>query len=304
MSAGGGIDGVDLNLLKPLAALLDERSVSRAAIRAHMSQPAMSRTLQRLRKAFKDDLLVRGTGGYELTPAGERIRRQLATLLPDVADMFGRGPFAPAGAAETFRVAGSDYAATVLGDPLFRDVLRQSPRSRLHYRTWHDSVFDELDHGRLDLAFCGVIPSGPLRAERLFDERFVCVLSSDHPLAGRPALDLEEYLGVRHVVVDVSRGEQGVVDADLRRAGRRRSPALTVPYHSAALHVVPGTDFVATMPERLVHPHDGIRVAAVPPQIGVMAYAMVWHPRLDTDPAQHWLRDRARAAAGPLTRHR
>ncbi|MZE79635.1 LysR family transcriptional regulator [Streptomyces xinghaiensis] len=296
------IERLDLNLLIPLAALLEERNVSRAAGRVHLSQPAMSRTLRRLRETFKDDLLVRSPSGYQLTPCAERLRQQLAVLLPQIADLFPREGFSPGTAAETFRLTGTDYAASVIGEELIRTVMQRSPQSRLHYRSWHEGVFDDLHRGAVDLAFFGSEPPASLRAEPLFAEEFVCVMDREHSPTGRTALDLADYLRAVHVVVDISHGRQGVVDASLRRAGVERTVGLTVPYHYAALQAVAGTALVATLPKRLLDADasgqdTALRIVPAPEVIDTMTYLMLWHPRLDNDPAQRWLRQQARTAA-------
>src|ERR1700754_35012 len=103
------IAGVDLNLLPALAALLEERHVSGAATRVGLSQPAMSRALQRLRRVFDDALLVSGSDGYTLTPRAERIRRRLTGVLPELDALFGTEDFDPRTAQESYRLALSDY---------------------------------------------------------------------------------------------------------------------------------------------------------------------------------------------------
>src|ERR1700758_4357004 len=114
------IDRVDLNLLPPLMALLEERHVSRAADR-----PAMSRALQRLRRHFGDELLVRGPDGYALTPRAERIRAQLATVVTELNHLFATETFDPATAAQSFRLAVSDYTVSALGPALVRHILAE-----------------------------------------------------------------------------------------------------------------------------------------------------------------------------------
>ena len=286
---------LDLNLLAPLAALLDERHVSRAADRVHLTQPAMSRTLKRLREVFDDELLVRTTGGYRLTPVAERLQRRLRTLLPELADLFVAEEFVPATAVESFRLSGTDYAVDTVGVPLSHRLRRDSPGSRLHMRTWRESVFDELERGELDLALYGFPPPPELSSERLFEERFVCVVDAGHPLAGRPALELDDYLRGTHVVVDIRAGRQGVVDADLRTHDLTRTAGLIVPHHRAALLAVAGSDLIATLPRRMLRDADGVAVLAAPEVVGTMTYSMSWHPRLDGDPAQRWLRALLRA---------
>lgn len=109
------IPGIDLNLLGPLIALLEERHVSRAAERAHMSQPAMSRTLRKLRVIFDDELLLRAPGGYRLTPRAERLQRELAVALPQIEGLFSEELFDPFRALQNFRLAGNDYLLSVVG---------------------------------------------------------------------------------------------------------------------------------------------------------------------------------------------
>lgn len=290
---------VDLNLLVALAALLDERHVSRAAERIGLSQPATSRALQRLRRTLDDELLVRTRDGYQLTPRAERIRRELAGILPRLEVVFGTEGFEPATATDTFRLMGTDFAASVIGPGLMRRVSTAAPGVSVVFRQWHDGVFEDVSHGLVDLAFAAVSVDPTLRSELLFEERFVCLMADSHPLAGRESLSLDEFLGVAHVVVDVLQGEQSAIDRRLTELGRRRTATLSVPYHSAAVLAVPDTPLVATLPERFVSTLDNprLRVVKAPAEVEPMPYLMTWHPRLDDDPAQRWLRDLVRVVS-------
>ncbi|MHA6759539.1 LysR family transcriptional regulator [Streptacidiphilus sp. PAMC 29251] len=297
------IDRVDLNLLPPLAALLEERHVSRAAQRVNLSQPAMSRALQRLREVLGDELLVRGSAGYELTPRAERVQRQLVAILPRLEILFAGEAFDPAAAAESFRLAGTDYPAMVFGPALFQQVFRQSPHSTVTFRGWHDGVFDDLARGLTDIVFYGVSAPPALRSEKLFEETFVCVMSADHPLSGRSRLDLDDYLRCSHVVVNIVEGDQTVIDRHLQALGTPRRASLSVPYHAAAPLAVPGTRLVATLPLRLVAQHaqdPALRLVPAPEEIKDMSYHMSWHPRLDDDPAQRWLRHTIRTVTAAI----
>lgn len=288
------LDAVDLNLLTPLAMLLEERHVSRAAGRAHLSQPAMSRALARLRTTFGDELLVRTKGEYHLTPRAEELHRRLLELLPALQRLVVDAPFDPLDLERTFRLAGTDYAAVLFGPVLFRTVLQQARRSRLVFSAWHDDVFTDLERGRLDLLFYGVAAPEGLSSQHLFDERFVCVLSVHHPLAGRGRLTMEEYLGCEHVLIDIHDGKQAVIDQRLAALGAHRDARLQVPYHAAAPCAVPGTELVATLPRRLVRSlveHESSLTTVEPPEdIASMGYLMAWHSRYDDDPAHRWLR--------------
>jgi DNA-binding transcriptional LysR family regulator len=292
--------GVDLNLLGPLAALLRERHVSRAAERAHMSQPAMSRALAALRRAFGDELLVRGGGGYRLTPRAERLQRDLAAILPQLQSLFTGTPYNPLTADHAFRLAGTDYVLSVIGPPLVRRALVHSPAVTLHFGGWHERVYHDAERGGLDLAFTGGAAPPPLRSEPLFDDRYVCVMSAGHPLASAGTPTLADYLDCDHVVVDVLAGRQGTVDTRLEALGRARRASVTVSYHAFAAAAIRDTQLVATLPRRFAGYLAADRTLAVtgaPEEIGTLSFSMAWHPRLDTDPAQRWLRDTVRAAA-------
>ncbi|MFE3502292.1 LysR family transcriptional regulator [Kitasatospora sp. NPDC059160] len=288
------IESVDLNLLAPLHALLEERHVSRAAERLHTSQPSMSRALQRLRATLGDELLVRGPGGYRLTPRAERIRSELQQALPRLEHVFSGEAFDPATAARAFRLAGTDYTVAVLSGALLGRLLEQSPGSTVLFSRWHHAVFADAEHGLVDLLIHGGTPPPPLRSRVLFEEGYSCLISSHHPLAQRPALSLADYLDCLHTVVDVTDGRQGHVDRRLEALGRPRRASVTVPYHAAAAAAVPGTSLVATLPTEFAvrQAVPGVTtVLPAPEEIGSMSYAMSWHPRLDDDAAHRWLRD-------------
>lgn len=298
---------VDLNLLVALAALLEERHVSRAADRIGLSQPATSRALQRLRHTLDDELLVRTRDGYQLTPRAERIQRELAAVVPRLELLFGGEHFDPATATDRFRLMATDYMTSVLGPGLLRRMFRAAPGVSATFGAWHDGVFADVAHGLVDLTFAAVSTDPSLRSELLFEERFVCLMAAGNPLADRETLTLEEFTGAQHAVVNVLQGEQSAVDRRLTEMGTHRTAALSVPYHTAAVLAVPETLLVATIPARMAATVDDprLRVVRAPEEVEAMPYLMSWHPRLDDDPAQRWLRDLVRVVAhetepGPL----
>lgn len=294
------LQNVDLNLLVALAALLEERHVSRAADRIGLSQPATSRALQRLRRTLDDELLVRTRDGYQLTPRAERIQRELAGILPRLEVLFGVEGFDPATATDSFRLMGTDFTTSVLGPGLSRRLFREAPGLSMTFRQWHNGVFDDVSHGLVDLAFAAVSIDPALRSELLFEDRFVCLMAAANPLADRDTLTLNEFLGAAHIMVDVLQGEQSAVDRRLTEIGQHRTAALSVPYHTAAVLAIPETHLVATLPARLLSTldRDDLRLVGAPPEVEPMPYLMTWHPRLDDDPAQRWLRDLVRVVAG------
>ncbi|GBG37788.1 LysR family transcriptional regulator [Mycobacterium montefiorense] len=298
------IDRVDLNLLPPLVALLEERHVSRAADRLALSQPAMSRALQRLRRHFGDELLVRGPDGYSLTPRAERIRDQLATVVTELDQLFANETFDPATTPQSFRLAVSDYTVAAFGPALVRRILRQSPNSTVICEALDARVFDKLDAGTLDLAIYGRAAPERYSSQHLFTDRFVCVVAAEHPLTARTSVSLSQYLRWPHLSIDVGRPW---VDLALESRGATRRVAVVLPYHVVGSSILPGTDLVLTVPARLVSQFadsSRVRVLHAPRELGDVQFYTVWHPRLDSDPAHSWLRGIVRDVAGPASRRR
>ncbi|SPM33545.1 LysR family transcriptional regulator [Mycobacterium rhizamassiliense] len=292
------IDRVDLNLLPPLVALLEERHVSRAAGRLALSQPAMSRALQRLRRHFGDELLVRGPDGYSLTPRAERLRAQLATVVTELDQLFASESFDPATTAQSFRLAVSDYTVSAFGPALVRQILKRAPNSTVACEALDARAFDKLDAGTLDLAVYGRPVPERYSGQHLFTDSFVCVVAAEHPLAQRTSVTLAQYLRWPHLSIDI--GQPGL-DGLLEARDIVRRVAVVMPYHVSGPGILPGTDLILTVPSRLVSQLDSGRtkVLDAPRELGDVAFYAVWHPRVDNDPSHRWLREIVRGAAGP-----
>ena len=175
---------IDLNQLAMLAAILDERHVSRAADRAAVSQPAASRILARMRATLGDDLLVRVNGSYERTPRGEQLLRDLADLLPRLNAAVGGPAFDPVTADRRFRLTGTDHAAAVLVPGVVRRCRRSAPGVRVDVVRYADDSYHQTAAGQCDLAVgVGSAPALPaeLRVAVLYTERFACLVAADRP---------------------------------------------------------------------------------------------------------------------------
>jgi DNA-binding transcriptional LysR family regulator len=298
------IGRVDLNLLPPLVALLEERHVSRAAERLALSQPAMSRALQRLRRHFDDELLVRGPEGYSLTPRAERIHAQLATAVTELDHLFATETFDPATSPQSLRLAVSDYTVAAFGPALVQRILKESPNSTVICEALDARAFDKLDAGTLDLVVYGSAAPHRYRSQQLFSDRFVCVVAAEHPLAGRNSVSLPQYLRWPHLSIDVGRPW---VDLALEARDAARRVAVVMPYHVVGSSILPGTDLVLTVPARLVNQFADstrVRVLDAPRELGDVQFYAVWHPRVDQDPSHGWLRGIVREVTAQSPRRR
>ena len=294
---------VDLNLLHALYALLEERHVSHAAKRSFLSQPAMSRALDRLRETFGDPLLVRTGRVYERTPRGERVLRELESIMGRLAAMVQGEEFYPARSQERFRVAMTDHGSTILLPALLERVRKAAPHARLEISAWRTQAYEDVVAGRIDLALSAEAVPPTLESEVVFNLDFVCLVGSTQPVRKR-RFTLKQYLQLPHALVETLGGQQTMVDRPLAQLGVKRRVALRLPFFLPAIFAIAKTDLVLTVPRKLAKitgPIAGLRVVEPPREIEAFPYFMAWHSRLNTEPAHAWLRDQVRIAARSLS---
>ena len=295
---------IDLNLLVPLKALLHERNVTRAAARIHLSQSAMSRTLNRLRYELDDELLVRVGRNYELTPRGSALLDELGQIMPRLARLWAGEAFYPAQSEAHIRLAMTDYASSVVLAPLAEICGRLAPGITLEVIPWDERAHEDREIAATHLILSPLVVPSTLRVEPLFEDVFLCVFGRGLR-RGKTSITMKEYLGFRHLSVETQPNQQNHIDRALGEAGLRRRVAVHLPYFLAAIRMLETTDLVLTMPARIAEPVLGLldlpRLKA-PKEIPPIRYSMVWHPRFDSDLLHVWLRETVRQIFRPATR--
>lgn len=262
----------------------------------------MSRALDRLRETFGDELLIRIGRHYERTARGERVLRDLESLLPRLDLLLKGEKFDPAQSEERFRLTMTDHACAVVLPDLVARVSGMAPKSRLEVIPWRDERFEDVEAGRLDLVLDVAGAPPKLTSEILFDDFFVCVVAARHAFRKR-RFTLSEYLKYRHVVVDVLSGQQTPVDRPLAVLGLKRSVGLVLPYFQAACLAVAQSNMILTTPSRLARELEktaAVRVIRAPAELAGFRYEMAWHARLTADPAHAWFREQIREVARKL----
>ena len=285
---------IDLNLLLALQALLAEKHVSRAALRLHKSQPAVSHSLARLREHFGDPLLMRRGGRMELTVRAEALARPLNEALSSLNGLLAAPEFDPAKVSRRFRLSLSDYAARVVLPQLVRHVRQHAPGLDLAIsQASREAMLAQLVDGELDIAL-GIFPEVPpdIQVHELFRERFVSV-ADKAVLPASGGLSFDEWVERPHAMVSLRPDAPDEIGNAVAAYGRRRHIALVLPHWSAAVDVLAGTDLVLTVASRAVgrmQKHKTLRMFPTPLALSQFAYQQAWHSRRSEDAAHRWLR--------------
>jgi DNA-binding transcriptional LysR family regulator len=298
----------DLNLLVTLNVLLAEGSVARAAQRLRLSPSAMSRALARLRETTGDPLLVRAGRGLVPTPRALELRERVGQLVQD-----GEAVLRPTEAldlqrlARTFTLRASDGFAETFGPALIARIGAAAPGVRLRFMQKPNKDSAPLRDGIVDLE-TGVVgkTTGPeIRTQGLFRDRFIGVVRSGHPLS-EGEITLSRYASGMHVFASRRGLDKGPIDDALTPFGLERKIVSVVSGFSTALALARATDLIASVPER--HTRNlrvGMHSFSLPLPLPEVTISLLWHPRLDADPAHRWLRtcvrDVCTEAAGETT---
>ena len=286
---------LDLNLLRVFDAVAREGHVTRAAARLHLSQPAVSNALARLRAALGDELFLRRPGGVEPTAFASALAQPVAEALDRIAgSIAATQPFEPATARRVFPIAMSEYAEAMLAPRLVARLLAQAPGCLLAIshadRTNAEAL---LERGEAILAVA-VLPEPPALYTRirLMPEAFVTLMRPDHELAAG-AFDLDRFVSVPHLLHSPNGSREGAIDWELRKLGRQRRLGAVVAHLSAVPEILLGTEMIMTLSARLARQMaaaHGLTVRAPPVEVRHTRLSLVFHRRLEADDGHAWLR--------------
>src|SRR5580692_5119382 len=246
------LNSLDLNLLVALDALLKEASVSRAALRIGLSQPAASHALQRLRDVIGDPLLVRTGARMELTPRAQALRGPLVQTLDQVRGLFTPDEFDASQSERHFRLMMPDLAVELLVPPLMEKVTRLAPGVTIDVVPWRGPAIFNAEFARtIDLVISIGDAFKGFHRHRLYVDSDALAVRKDHP-AGARLKKRDAFLNARHVAVVIRGQNEDLIDRWLHTKGIERRIALVVPGYIEALHVTARTDLVAFVPRRLI----------------------------------------------------
>jgi DNA-binding transcriptional LysR family regulator len=313
---------LDLNLLRVLDVMLEERNVTRAGARLGLTQSAVSHALNRLRYALNDELFVRGPSGMHPTARAVEMGPQVHAALMQLQTAVAPADFAPASSERRFLIAAGTFSCAVLTAPLAGRMAAEAPLTELAIEPYTADVFDRLDAHRLDFIVGGV-HAAPTRIahEVIIRETMAWVVRAEHPLAKLNRVELTDLVAFPHVVIasgrqelDESSERRGVVtrasweeagafEAALAAEGLTRRTGVNVPDSYSAISVVNRSDMVTLIPRRLAllsAQRGGLKLIEPPYQSPTVDISLIFLKERLADPAIAWMRELIRSTAAAV----
>jgi DNA-binding transcriptional LysR family regulator len=287
---------LDLNLLISLDALLQQRSVTRAAAQMGLSQPTLSASLARLRRHFGDELLTRVGNEYRLTPLAVQLRESVRVALTGVERVFGaQSEFDPASSTREFRLLVSDYVVAVLGPRLVAALQREAPRARLRLTPHSPAVIDQAEQALLsnDLMFLPHGFTSDVRYADIFRDEWICVVDNENPVVAH-GLTLDDLQDLPWVVTYHGHSVSSAAVRQLRALGVEPRAEVITENFLVVPSLVAGSGRIALLQRRLADQlpdRSGVTALPVPFDAAPLIEAMWWHPVWDGDPEHAFLRD-------------
>jgi len=292
---GMNLRSIDLNLLAVFDAIYTERSLTRAARKLPLSQPAMSNALRRLRESLNDPLFTRTSQGMVPTPRA----RELAEPVRQALDLIQNGlrqeaEFNFGSSHRKFTIAAEDYGEAVIMPRLMDWISHVAPNIRLEIRPEPGSTLGpHLKDGVVDIAldYFGVKGS-EFEVTPVIDETLVTMSRRDHPVVA-DSLSLEQFASVPHLALTPRTRTTPVVDRALAAVGLKRRIAAQAPHFLSMPLIVQNTNLLCTLPKRMAHVYADVfrlKILKTPVDLPAFPIYLMWHRSMSRDPGHQWLR--------------
>ena len=295
------LSDVDLNLLYVFHVLIEELNVTKAATRLNVSQPAVSRSLSRLRDVFNDPLFIRTSHGLTATARTQNLAPFLSDTLKGLESLIQPSEFTPQTSQRRFILSTTDFGTLTVLPKILDQFLQEAPGAILDVKSWNEDMVAELDQTTIDVAVAVLSTEPPvgIRAMRLKSDRMVCLARKGHPDI-QQELTLESYLQASHVQVVLGRREYFAVDRELDKMGHKRHVAVHLPNFVPAARVVMDSNLLLTVPrlfaEDMVETVPEMVLHELPFATREFDYSMIWHEKFQHDAAHIWFRGLLRQA--------
>jgi LysR family nod box-dependent transcriptional activator len=291
------LNRLDLNLLVALDALLTEQSITRAADRIHLSQPATSGALARLREYFDDELLVRVGSQMRPTPLGESLAAPVHNILMQIQATVERGvEFAPSECERTFKFLVSDYTASTLTTHVAKHLATVAPKMKLEFLAPFNSPWESLEQGEVDFLIMPLhVLSKDHPQQKAYNEDFVCVGWEQNPVIQKGFITEDEYQALGHVGVRFGSNRAPSQDQVMLRDMYNVEPNIEIitSTFGSIPRYIEGTQRISTVYRHLAElwtQYHPVKLATMPYDLPKVVWGIQWHKYRDRDPAVQWLR--------------
>lgn len=286
----------DLNLLVIFQEVMNELNITRAAKKLHLSQPALSNALARLRNEFKDELFVRSGRGMVPTPRAVELSEAITHILQQTKSLYQEKSFEPHSFQGVFTIATNDYFEYLLLPLLLSHLNRHAPQIKTIYRPTLGSLpKKELEQGLFDVGIAGYfgdLPEG-FRQEVIMVDTYACLVRKNHPRV-QSKLTLKTYLELEHLLVSPQGDLNGVIDVALKSKGYKRKIVAGVTSFGVPASIVAHSDYIVTIPAKIAVLYSKIydlKILSPPIEVPKIDVKLVWHQRTHLSPQHQWFRE-------------
>jgi len=287
---------LNLNLLRSLAVLLEQRNVTHAADKLYLTQSAMSRQLSQLRDFFNDELLVREGNDYLLTTRALQLKPKVQNLITDISDLTEEALFNPYKIQRKFSFACTDYVANFIFPDLLKILHQQAPSIDISYRLWQPEWFNNLGSLPIDFVttMASEIPEN-LYGIYLGEDSPVLLMANSHPLANIEQPDLEQVINFPFIQITAGGDKDTFFDSYLRQQKCQRRIAFEVPFFTSAFNVCAGSNMLLIAPKHIainaaqVHPITWREISFM--ELPTHSYYLFWHSIHNSDQGHRWARE-------------
>ncbi len=287
------IKHLDFHLLLTLKALLEEKHISRAALKINLSQPATSRALGRLREIFQDPLLVKEKNGWVLTERAAAICQPLQLIINQTHALVSPPSIDPASMKGEIVIAARDYESATVLPSIVNHLGKEAPQLAVQLVTLQEDELDSLEKQKVDFILTATENcSVSLYRQVLYEENYICLIAKNNPLYNL-GLNLERYLAAKHCTVMTSGYGLSAIDKILNKNHYTRRIALRASHFFAAGEIVANTDLIATLPKRLgeiLCRQNQLKMVELPFSVPSFPIYLYWHVRQHGNPAHQWIR--------------
>ena len=300
------IRNLDLNLLLVFDAIMQDRQVSKAAIRIGRTQSAVSHSLKKLRAIFNDDLFVRTAGGMGPTPLAIELSEPISSALADIQSVLDSHlDFNPKISKRHFNIGIYDFTSFQFLPTIIEKLRSLAPNATLQgHHVSEDNVFNLLRTGQIDCAILGNVTNVPegIISEDILTEKFMCAVDKNNPILGKP-ITLEAYLSFPHLHIARDKMSVGQADIELEKIGLKRTIMSIIPHYLVVPQIISGTDLIVTIGEGALidfAESNGLKLFTPPISMSDMAFTLLTDQRAKLDPGNIWLCDIIRQRAEEL----